>query len=195
MPVFCFTDIEGSTGLWEKHQDAMGPLIARHYAILQQGVTSHGGRIIKTTGDGIFAIFPDETGDSPSAALECALDLQHRLQGEVWPVIGELRVRMAFHSGHAEEVAGDYFGPTANRTARLMSLGWGGQILVSEDLRKQAQLPTGAEWLDLGVHQVKDLPEPQHIFSLAHPALKLREFPPLKSLSNRPHNLPEQLSP
>jgi predicted ATPase/class 3 adenylate cyclase len=195
MPVFSFTDIEGSTGLWEKHQNAMGPIIAKHYAILERSVASHGGSIIKKTGDGIFALFPDETGAGVSAALECALDLQRCFQGETWPVIGELRVRMAFHSGNAEEMDGDYYGPTANRTARIMSLGWGGQILVSENLRKQARLPAGAEWMDLGVHQVKDLPEPQHIFGVAHPSLKLREFPALKSLSNRPHNLPEQLSP
>jgi len=195
MPVFAFTDIEGSTGLWEKHQEAMGPVIAKHYAILDQTIPQHGGRIVKKTGDGVFAIFPDELGHGPSPSLECALELQRRFQAEHWPIIGELRVRMGFHCGKAEEMAGDYYGPTANRTARFMSLGWGGQILVSEDLRKQARLPAGAEWLDLGVHQVKDLPEPQHVFSLAHPSLALREFPPLKSLSNRPHNLPEQLSP
>jgi len=195
MPVFAFTDIEGSTGMWEKYQDAMGPIIAKHYAILDHSIPEYGGRIVKKTGDGVFAVFPDELGNGPSRSLECALELQRRFQAEAWPIIGELRVRMGFHCGKAEEMAGDYYGPTANRTARFMSLGWGGQILVSEDLRKLAHLPTGAEWLDLGVHQVKDLPEPQHVFSLAHPSLFQREFPPLKSLSNRPHNLPEQLSP
>jgi len=195
MPVFGFTDIEGSTGLWEKHKEAMGPIIAMHYAIMEQSIASHGGRIVKKTGDGIFAFFPDEAGDSTKAALESALDMQRCFQGQVWPVIGELRVRMAFHSGHAEEMDGDFYGPTANRTARFMSLGWGGQILVSEDLKKLAHLPEGAEWLDFGMHQVKDLPEPQHIFGLAHPSLKLKEFPPLKSLSNRPNNLPEHVHP
>jgi class 3 adenylate cyclase/predicted ATPase len=195
MPVFAFTDIEGSTGLWEKHQGAMGPIIAKHYAILEDCVAAHGGRIIKKTGDGIFALFPDESPDRPSPGLSAALAMQQRFQAEHWPVIGELRVRMGFHCGEAEEMAGDYYGPTANRTARFMSLGWGGQILVSSDLKKQARLPEGAQWVDLGVHQVKDLPEPQHVFSLTHPSLALQEFPPLKSLSNRPHNLPEQMSP
>jgi len=195
MPVFAFTDIEGSTGLWEKHQDAMGPVIARHYAILQQVLDRLGGRIIKKTGDGIFGLFPDEDGERPSPALTCAIELQRRFQEESWPVIGELRVRMAFHCGQAEEMAGDYYGPTANRTARLMSLGWGGQILVSEDLRRAAILPEGASWQDLGLHQVKDLPEPQQIYGLLHPSLALQEFPALKSVSSRPHNLPEQLSP
>lgn len=195
MPVFAFTDIEGSTGLWEKHKDAMTPVIARHYAILGETLALHGGRIVKKTGDGVFAIFPDETGDKPSPALQCALDLQRRFQREAWPVVGELRVRMAFHCGLAEEIGGDYYGPTANRTARFMSLGWGGQILVSAEYQKTARLPLGASWEDLGLHQVKDLPEPQHLFSLDHPELKIREFPPLKSLSSRPHNLPRQLTP
>jgi class 3 adenylate cyclase/predicted ATPase len=195
MPIFAFTDIEGSTGLWERHQDAMGQVIARHYAILEKALALHGGKIIKKTGDGIFALFPDESGEGPSEALQCAIELQRSFQEEAWPVVGELRVRMAFHCGQAEEMAGDYYGPTANRTARFMSLGWGGQILVSEDLKERSVLPIGAEWLDLGIHMVKDLPEPQHIYSLAHPSLKLREFPVLKSLSTKPHNLPEQLIP
>jgi predicted ATPase/class 3 adenylate cyclase len=195
MPIFAFTDIEGSTALWERHQTAMGPIIARHYALLEEGVATFGGRIIKRTGDGIFALFPDGAPGAPSAALACAVELQQRFQNEPWPVIGELRVRMAFHRGEAEEVAGDYYGPTANRTARLMALGWGGQILVSEELRKYAAPPEGAQWLDFGLHQIKDLPEPQRVFGLLHPQLKLKEFPPLKSLSNRPHNLPEQLAP
>ena len=195
MPIFAFTDIEGSTGMWEKYQDAMGSIIARHYDILHLVVEGCGGKIIKKTGDGIFALFPDGAGDKPSSALECALDLQRCFQGETWPVIGELRVRIALHCGQAEEMAGDYYGPTANRTARLMSLAWGGQILVSQDLYRKAKLPEGAHWEDLGLHQVKDLPEPQQVYGLLHPSLKLQEFPALKSLSNRPNNLPEQLSP
>lgn len=95
----------------------MGPVIARHYAILEEVLARFGGRVIKKTGDGVFALFPDEAGELPSAALECALELQRRFQDEDWPLIGELRVRMGFHCGQAEEVAGDYYGPTANRTA------------------------------------------------------------------------------
>ena len=195
MPVFAFTDIEGSTGLWEKYQEDMGPIIARHYDILELVVSGCGGTIIKKTGDGIFALFPDEIPGKVSPALECALDLQRAFQNETWPLIGELRVRIALHSGQAEQIGGDYYGPVANRTARLMSLAWGGQTLISSDLRKQATLPPGAQFIDLGLHQVKDLPEPQQVYGLTHPSLKLQEFPALKSLSNRPHNLPEQLTP
>jgi class 3 adenylate cyclase/predicted ATPase len=194
MPIFCFTDIEGSTTRWEQYKDAMGMVIARHYAILDSVVPKHGGKIIKKTGDGIYAVFPDAQDNQACQALSCAIELQSLFQAESWPGVGELRIRMGFHSGQAMELAGDYYGPAANRTARLMSLGWGGQILVSEDLWKKAALPEGAAWKDLGVHQVKDLPEPQHIFELTHASLRLKDFPPLKSISNRPHNLPDQLS-
>jgi class 3 adenylate cyclase len=150
MPVFAFTDIEGSTGLWEKHQEAMAPIIARHYDILELVVNGCGGKIIKKTGDGIFAIFPDEIPGKSSPALECALDLQRAFQNESWPIIGELRVRIALHAGQAEMMGGDYYGPTANRCARLMSLAWGGQTIISADLRKLASDISRAQRLAVG---------------------------------------------
>jgi predicted ATPase/class 3 adenylate cyclase len=193
MAIFCFTDIEGSTEKWEKHRDVMGQVIARHNQILEQNVARFGGQVIKHTGDGIYAIF-DGPEERAAEALGCALAVQREVQDETWPGIGELRIRMAFHCGQAEKLGGDYFGPVANRTARLLSLGWGGQVLVSEDLKKLGALPEGASLQDMGVHQVKDLPEPQQVYGLLHPDLNLKEFPALKSLS-RPHNLPPQLTP
>ena len=195
MPVFLFTDIEGSTGKWELYKEAMNRVIARHYALMDEIVPRHGGRIIKKTGDGIFALFPDPVEGEPCAGLACALELQRHFQDEEWPGVGELRVRMGLHLGQAMEMAGDFYGPTANRTARLMALAWGGQILASEDLQRQAALPPDARWVDLGVHQVKDLPEPQHLFGMVHPALRLIDFPPPKSLSSRLNNLPEAAGP
>jgi class 3 adenylate cyclase/predicted ATPase len=195
MPVFCFTDIEGSTGKWELYKEAMNRVIARHYALMDEIVPRHGGRIIKKTGDGIFALFPDPAEGEPCEGLACALELQRHFQDEEWPGVGDLRVRMGLHVGQAMEMAGDFYGPTANRTARLMALAWGGQILVSEDLQRQAMLPPDARWVDLGVHQVKDLPEPQRLFGMVHPALRLAEFPPPKSLSSRLYNLPESGGP
>jgi predicted ATPase/class 3 adenylate cyclase len=189
MAVFCFTDIEGSTEKWEKYKSVMGQVIARHNQILETAVPKFGGRVIKNTGDGIYAIF-----DAPLPSLQCALVIQKAIQAEPWPGIGELRVRMAFHCGDAEKIGEDYIGAVANRTARLMSLGWGGQILVSEEMKKLGALPEGASFVDLGVHQVKDLPEPQQVYGLVHPDLKLNEFPALKSLS-RPVSLPPQLTP
>src|SRR5262245_40353196 len=134
MSVFCFTDIEGSTEKWEKHKGEMPQVLLRHNRIMEERMAASGGKIIKHTGDGVYAIFEEGRSDP----LGCAVSVQKDIQSEPWPVIGELRVRMAFHSGQAENLGGDYFGPVANRTARLLALGWGGQILVTEELKKTA---------------------------------------------------------
>jgi class 3 adenylate cyclase len=104
-------------------------------------------------------------------------------------------VRMGVHTGEAEARDGDYYGPAVNRAARLMSAGYGGQVLVSAVSAALAHegIPTGGALLDLGEHRLKDLVAPEHIYQLAHPALPTN-FPPLKSLDAYPNNLPVQLT-
>ena len=189
MSIFLFTDIEGSTTKWEKHREEMGKALSRHDALLQGCMQAFGGRVIKHTGDGVFAVF--EQGDP----LLCALEVQKRLAREAWGEIGELRVRMALHAGEAEKRGGDYFGPVVNRTARLLSSGWGGQVLLSSEAASFCPLPSQATLKDLGTHLLKDLIEPQRIFMLTHPELPLKEFPPLRSLTACPNNLPPQPTP
>ena len=189
MSIFLFTDIEGSTTKWEKHREEMGKALSRHDALLQGCMQAFGGRIIKHTGDGVFAVF--EQGDP----VLCALEVQKRLAREGWGEIGELRVRMALHAGEAEKRGGDYFGPVVNRTARLLSSGWGGQVLLSSEAASFCPLPPQATLMDLGTHLLKDLIEPQRIFMLTHPELPLKEFPPLRSLTACPNNLPPQPTP
>jgi len=189
MPTFLFTDIEGSTQKWEQNPAAMKPALARHDEILRTAIAAHGGRIIKHTGDGIFALF------DAGQPLACALAVQRALQSENWGKIGEIRVRIGLHAGAAEKSGEDYFGPVINRTARIMAVAWGGQIILTPETRQSAPLPEGAGFADLGVHLLKDLTEPQQIYGLVHPDLKLKDFPPLRSLSSRPHNLPVQSTP
>jgi class 3 adenylate cyclase len=122
---FLFTDLEGSTRLWEEHRDAMQSALARHDAVLRSAVESHGGRVVKTTGDGLHAVF----GTAPDATA-AAVDAQQRLLGEVWPLPEPLRVRMGLHTGHAEMRDGDYFGPAVNRAARVAAAAHGGQIVM-----------------------------------------------------------------
>ena len=110
MPVFLFTDIEGSTRLWEEHTGEMGAVIARHDEILREQIEGHGGRITKHTGDGVTAAFDD------GQPLACALETQKVFAGEAWGAIGELRIRIGLHGGEAELHAGDYFGPSVNCT-------------------------------------------------------------------------------
>src|SRR3954468_24144915 len=118
MAIFCFTDIEGSTEKWERHRDVMGRIIVRHNQILDIAVARFGGRVIKYMGDGIYAVFDDEVARTENPLL-CALEVQRQMQAEACPSIGELRVRMALHCGEAEQVGDDYYGPVANRTARI----------------------------------------------------------------------------
>ena len=189
---FLFTDIEGSTKLWEQHPDAMRPALARHDVLLRQAIENHDGYIFKTVGDAFCAAFPDAC-----RALHAALAAQTALGAEAWELPAPLLVRMALHTGSAEERDGDYFGPPLNRVARLMAAGHGGQTLLCGETHARTYdlLPAGAALRDLGQRRLKDLGRPEQIFQLLHPDLAT-DFPPLRSLDNPelPNNLPQQTS-
>ena len=188
--IFLFTDIEGSTKLWEEYPEAMPLALARHDALLRQAIEVNNGIVFKTVGDAFCAAFP-----TANQALESALAAQVALVAEAWELPTPLLVRMALHTGVTEERGGDYFGPPLNRVARLMAAGHGGQVLLSEVtqvLVRDALLPD-ASLLDLSQHRLKDLGRPEQVFQLLHPSLPA-EFPPLRSLDNPalPNNLPQQ---
>src|SRR6266516_6371235 len=172
-----FTDIEGSTRLWETHAEAMRAALARHDSLLKHCIDDHDGHVFKTGGDAFCAAF-----HTASDALAAALDAQRALHREPWPEAAKLRVRMALHSGAVELRDGDYFGPPLNRVARLLAAGHGGQTLLSEvthDLCRD-QLPPLASIKSLGSHGLKDLGRPEAVFQVCHPDLP-QSFPPLKS--------------
>jgi class 3 adenylate cyclase len=184
---FLFTDLAGSTRLWEQFPEAMQPARARHDAILRGAVASHDGHIVKSTGDGIHAVFA-----TAHDALDAAVDAQATLAGESWGETGPLVVRMGLHTGETELRDGDYYGSAANRAARLMSVAHGGQVVVSlatEELARDGDY----EFIDLGEHRLRDLTRAERIFQLNHAALRA-EFPPLRSLDAYPGNLPLQLT-
>jgi predicted ATPase/class 3 adenylate cyclase len=187
---FLITDIEGSTRLWEERATEMAGALALHDALLRSAVEGNDGSVIKTTGDGLLAVFAE-----PVAAISAALDAQRSLRDADWGEIGQLRVRMAIHAGTAEIRDGDYFGPALNRSARILAIGHGGQILVSAMAGVLAgdSLPSGTELRDLGSHRLRDLDRPEQVFQVAVADLP-REFPPLRSLSTRRTNLPVQLT-
>lgn len=189
MPTFFWTDIESSTRLWQEHGEKMTQVLAQHDAILQATIQELGGKIIKHTGDGFFSIFENRQ------ALACAIQAQSMLMKQDWGEIGEIRVRMALHHGVAEQRGGDYFGPEVNRTARILSAGWGGQILISAQALKSVDMLPETTLEDLGAHMLKDLEQPQHLYAVHHPTLPAMTFPPLRSLSSRPNNLPPQATP
>jgi predicted ATPase/class 3 adenylate cyclase/Tfp pilus assembly protein PilF len=188
---FLFTDIEGSTKLWERHPEAMQTALARHDEILRGTTEQHGGYVFKTMGDAFCCAFP-----TAPDALEAALEAQRRLLSSEWKETGPLRVRMALHTGAAEERDGDYFGPPVNRVARLMSAAHGGQVLLSAATHEMVrdQLPAGINLAELGEHRLKDLFRPERVFQLVAPDLP-SEFPPLRTLDTYRNNLPLQPTP
>ena len=172
---FLFTDVKGSTRLWEQFPQAMKAALERHDSILQAAVAASNGQVVKTTGDGMMAVFT-----SAAAAARTCLVAQRDLAAGPWGTTGPLRVRMGLHAGEAATRSRDYFGPVVNRTARIMGVSHGGQVLLSSAAAALAadQLPEGAGLRDLGTHRLKDLGRPERLFQLVHPDLD-DGFPPL----------------
>jgi len=187
---FLFSDIEGSTQRWETHPDAMKVAVARHEQLMSSAIKQHGGYVFKTIGDAFCSAF-----STAPDAVRAARDAQLALAQEDFSAVDGLRVRIGLHTGYAEERNADYFGPAVNRIARLMSIGYGGQVLLSASARELAHrdLPIGTSLLDLGSHRLKDLTEPELVWQLVIAGLPA-EFPSLKSLDTTPNNLPIQPS-
>jgi predicted ATPase/class 3 adenylate cyclase len=186
---FLFTDIEGSTRLWERDAAAMRPALERHNTILGDAIRAHGGYHYKTIGDAFQTAFLD-----PKAAVAACVAAQRALDAEPWPETGPIRVRMALHRGAAEPTpAGDYMAPALNRLAPLLSAGHGGQVLLSAAVREAVaeHLPDGVIMASLGKHWLRDLMEAEEIWQLVIPGLP-STFPPLKSLEAHHTNLPRQ---
>jgi predicted ATPase/class 3 adenylate cyclase/predicted negative regulator of RcsB-dependent stress response len=183
---FLFTDIEGSTQHWEHHNQWMQHAFTRHEQILRHSMIDCGGYVYKMIGDAFQVAFA-----TAQAALTAALRAQQALQNEDWGEYGPLRVRMALHTGVTEERGDDYVGPQLNRVARLLSTGYGGQVLLTHTTYDLVQdsLPEGVSLINMGEHRLKDLIRPEHIYQMAAPGLQ-STFPPLKTLSNLPNNLP-----
>src|SRR3954447_15743528 len=189
---FLFTDIEGSTKSWEQYPLQMRAALQRHDAILHEAIKGHAGYVFKNVGDAFCAAFPT----SPQA-LDATLSAQRTLYSGQWEaVLGDVKVRMALHTGTAELQGGDYFGQPLNRVARLLSAGHGGQVLLSEVTHGLVRdtLPRGVNLRDLGEHRLKDLTRPERIFQAISPRLP-SDFPPLRTLDNALNNLPMQPTP
>ncbi len=170
---FLFTDIEGSTKRWEHQPQAMKLALKRHDALLRDAIEANGGYVFKTVGDAFCAAFP-----SPTDALSAALVAQSALNTEQWGESGTIKVRMALHTGTAEEWDGDYFGPPVNRVARLLSAGHGGQTLLSQPTYEllRDQLPASVQLLDFGERRLKDLIRSELSFRLSrliYPSISL----------------------
>jgi len=187
---FLFTDIEGSTRLWDREHERMAIALERHDAIVRAAVAENRGVVVKMSGDGAHAAF-----DDPLDALSATLQLQQGLADPAATHGVALRVRCGLHAGVTERRDNDFFGGAVNRAARIMSVAHGGQVLVSQAVATLVggRLPPDAVLRDLGAVRLRGLESPERVFQLVHPRLR-QEFPALRSLEATPNNLPQQLS-
>ncbi len=183
---FLFTDIEGSTRLWEREPERMRPAMARHDALAREAVEAHAGELVKKTGDGLHAAFHD-----PLDALLAAVDIQLVLARLAQESGFELHARCGMHLGAFERRDRDYYGTAVNRAARIMAAAHGGQVLLSKAVaqRLEGRLPGSIALRDLGIARLRDLANPERIYQLVHPQLR-SGFPALRSLEGTPNNLP-----
>ena len=177
---FLFTDIHGSTRLWELNSQAMSSALARHDSILNSIISQRRGTVVKSRGEGdsFFAVFP-----RAADALAAATQIQLALHSESWPIEAPIRVRMALHTGEVQPRDGDYYGRAVNRCARLRAIAHGGQVVVSRATAELVwdTLPEGVRLSELGSHRLRDLERPEVVYQVEHPLLP-GEFPPMKSL-------------
>jgi predicted ATPase/class 3 adenylate cyclase len=188
---FLFTDLEGSTRRWEEHPEAMAEALVRHDTIVRDAIESHGGIVFSEMGDGMAAVFA-----SPIAGIEGAVAAQLGLADHEWGKVGPLRARMGLHAGEGDmRPDGHYVNQPLNRCARLMAIAHGGQVVVSGQVESlvRGSLPAEVMLVDLGEHRLRDLTEAVGVFQVVHPALD-QAFPPLRSLSVLPGNLPRQVT-
>ena len=187
---FLFTDIEGSSQLWEQHSGSFLKALELHDRLLTELCAQFGGRVVKNEGDAFFCVFPQ-----PLAAAQFALQAQQQLQEQDWGqfIPEPLRVRMGLHYGAAHARGDDYFGTEINRTARICDAGHGGQILVSEELLSACgELDHSVVITDLARHRLRGLSEPQRLYQLTLRDWPQQEWPVLRTLDHVPHNLPAQ---
>ena len=187
---FLFTDIEGSTKLAQQFPHRWESMRARHHSILQSAMDSHNGYVFQIIGDAFCVAF-----HAASDGLNAAIEAQRDLQCEDW---GDtpIKVRMGLHTGSAELRGTDYRGYlTMAKVQRIMSLAYGGQVLVSNTSAEvlHHELPPGVVLLDLKEHRLKGFPELERLWQLVTPDVQ-QDFPPLQSLKEIPNNLPLQLT-
>jgi predicted ATPase/class 3 adenylate cyclase/DNA-binding CsgD family transcriptional regulator len=190
---FMLTSVEGSPRWRESAREALSAVIARHDELLDEAVSRHGGvrRLQQDHPASVVAAFT-----RASDAVAAALDVQRAVHSQAWPQEASLKLRIALHTAEAQQRdEGSYFGQAVKRCARLCGVAHGGQVVLSRTTRDLVldRLPERAELVDLGIHPLRDLGRPEHVFGLVHPALP-SEFPPLRSLDSMPNNLPSELT-
>jgi predicted ATPase/class 3 adenylate cyclase len=190
---FLFTDIQGSTPMWEREPEKMAEALQVHNTALRQAIEAHGGAVFKTVGDAFQAAFA-----TAPQALKAAIEGQRNLQTAPWNELGALSVRMGLHTGEAElDPGGDEYAVchAKNRIGRIHSAAHGGQVLLSQETADLVLrvLPEGISLKNLGEHRLKGMQWLEHLYQVVAPDLS-QEFPPLATAITHPNNLPVQLT-
>ena len=183
---FLFTDIEGSTRLLQRLGEGYLAVHEHHDAIMRTAVRAANGHVVQTEGDSFFVAFR-----SPLDAVRAAVAAQRVLAASDWPHGELLRVRMGIHTGEGVAGGDNYIGLDVHRAARIAAAGHGGQVLISDATRGLVAyaLPQGVTIRDLGMHRLKDIEHPEHLYDLVIDGL-LAEFPPIRTLQGPRTNLP-----
>jgi predicted ATPase/class 3 adenylate cyclase len=187
---FLRTDVEGSMSIARTLGEGWDALSATHADFIRGAIADHGGTVVRTEGDGIFAVFTDA-----GAAVTAAIEAQRRIGDHSWPEERPIRVRMGLHAGEVRRAGEDYGGFEVNRAARIADTGHGGQIVLSEPVRALVAdaLPDGILIRDLGAHVLRDVPRAERLYQLDVPGLR-SEFPPLRTATAPPGNVPLPLT-
>jgi predicted ATPase/class 3 adenylate cyclase len=187
---FLRTDVEGSMALARELRERWDAVAAEHLGLVRGSVEDHGGVVVRTEGDAVFAAFPEA-----GAAVSAAVAAQRALAAYAWPEGGSVRVRMGLHTGEAHLAADDYGGLDVSRAARIAATAHGGQVIVSETTAMLVadRLPAGIGIRDLGRHQVRDVPQPIRLWQLEIPGLP-DDFPPPRTAGATPGSLPDRLT-
>jgi predicted ATPase/class 3 adenylate cyclase/DNA-binding CsgD family transcriptional regulator len=186
-----FTDIEGSTLLLQQLGERYAEMLATYRQLLRTAFQQWNGFEVDTQGDAFFVAFARAT-DAVSAAVAA----QRALASHNFAEGVAVAVRMGLHTGEPSVGAEGYIGLDVHHAARIMSVGHGRQVLLSQttcDLVEHG-LPGGVSLRDLGEHRLKDLQRPSHLYQLVITDLPA-DFPLLETLDSRPNNLPDQLTP
>jgi len=185
-----FTDIEGSTSLLQQVRERYTQVLGECRRLLRVAFHQYHGHEVDTQGDAFFVAFARATD-----ALSAAVATQRALASHAWPTDVKVRVRMGLHTGEPELTPEGYVGLDVHQAARIMSVGHGGQVLLSQTTRELVEhdLPEGVSLRDLGEHRLKDLGHSRRLFQLVVAGLPA-DFPPLKTLDAHPNNLPVQLT-
>jgi predicted ATPase/class 3 adenylate cyclase len=183
-----FTDIEGSTRLWELYPSQMFRVISRHDEIIQSACDEFGGRIVKTMGDGFFMVFED------ARAADAAVAMRNACEDEAWEISEPLNIKVGINRSEIRQRQSDYYGQGINLTARLVSAAWGGQILCTGEVARSLEGHGSLSANYLGDGRLKHISQAVPLYQIEESGDR-RQFPELRALVPNPCNYGAPVTP